>query len=69
MSEKAKQLRNIYKAGVRVRLTNMDGEPQMPQGLEGKVDFFDDAGQIHVKWENGSTLALIEGVDKFEIVE
>ncbi len=69
MSEKAKQLRNIYKAGVRVRLTNMDGEPQMPQGLEGKVDFVDDAGQIHVKWENGSTLALIEGVDKFEIVE
>ena len=69
MSEKAKQLRNIYKAGVRVRLTNMDGEPQMPQGLEGKVDFVDDAGQIHVKWKNGSTLALIEGVDKFEIVE
>ena len=69
MSEKAKQLRNIYKAGVRVRLTNMDGEPQMPQGLEGKVDFVDDAGQIHVKWKNGSTLALIEGVDKFEIVD
>ena len=69
MSKKAKQLRNIYKAGVRVRLTNMDGEPQMPQGLEGKVDFVDDAGQIHVKWKNGSTLALIEGVDKFEIVE
>jgi hypothetical protein len=69
MNEKAKSLRNIYKAGVRVRLTNMDGEPQMPQGLEGKVDFVDDAGQIHVKWENGSTLALIEGVDKFEIVE
>ena len=69
MNEKAKQLRNIYKAGVRVRLTNMDGEPQMPQGLEGKVDFVDDAGQIHVKWKNGSTLALIEGVDKFEIVE
>lgn len=51
-------LRNHYKSGTRVELINMKGEPQMPEGLEGTVDFVDDMGQIHVSWDNGSTLAL-----------
>lgn len=37
----------------------------MPDGLKGKVDFVDDAGQIHVSWENGRSLALIPGADSF----
>jgi hypothetical protein len=32
----------------------------------GKVDFVDDTGQIHVLWDNGSSLALTCGVDKFK---
>ena len=28
----------------------------------------DDAGQIHVKWENGSSLALLYDEDDFEII-
>ena len=68
-SEELKNLRNIYKAGVRVRLTSMYCEPQMTEGLEGTVDSVDDAGQIRVSWENGSTLALIEGVDAFKIIK
>ena len=68
-SEKIKKLRNVYKAGVRVRLTSMYCEPQMTEGLEGTVDYVDDAGQIHMSWKNGSTLALNKGADTFEIIK
>lgn len=58
-----------YKPGTNIRLISMSGESQMKEGLMGTVDFIDDIGQIHMKWENGSSLALIEGVDKFEVVK
>ena len=47
----------------------MEGKSQMPKGLEGIIDYVDDAPQIHVNWENGSSLALIPEVDKFEIIK
>ena len=68
-SEKLKQLRDTYKAGVRVRLIHMYDEPQMAKGLEGTVEDVDDIGQIHVRWDNGSGLALIVGADLFEIIK
>ena len=68
-SEKLKQLRDTYKAGVRVRLIHMYDEPQMAKGLEGTVEHIDDIGQIHVRWDNGSGLALIVGADLFEIIK
>lgn len=49
-------------------LISMDDIQAPPQGTRGKVVYVDDAGQIHVKWENGSSLALIPGVDKFKVV-
>lgn len=63
-ADRVKMLRKRYPEGTRLCLDNMEGEPQMPPGLKGRVSFVDDAGQIHVKWENGSTLALTE-VDSF----
>ena len=42
---------------------------EISEGLEGTVDYVDDAGQIHMSWKNGSTLALNKGVDKFEILK
>ena len=35
----------------------------MPPGLQGTVAFIDDAGQIHMHWENGRSLAIVPGVD------
>lgn len=58
-----------YPKGTRVELDNMSGEPQMPQGLKGTVKFVDDIGQIHVAWNNGSSLALVPGEDSFHKIE
>ena len=37
-------------------------------GTEGEVDFVDDAGQLHMKWDNGRSLALIPGEDRFTVL-
>lgn len=50
-------IKSKYTSGMRVRLINMSGEPQMYCGLEGTVRIIDDMGQIHVKWDNGFSLA------------
>lgn len=38
-------------------------------GALGTVDHVDDAGQIHMKWDNGGGLALVPEEDDFEIIE
>lgn len=62
-------LKERYPEGTGICLDEMEGEPQMPAGLKGKVFVVDDMGQIHLEWENGSTLALVPGVDKFHKIE
>lgn len=54
--------------GERIRCINMVDEMPVPSGTEGTVKHIDDLGQIHVKWDNGSTLALIPETDEFELV-
>ena len=63
--EQVERLRKSYPVGSRICLEHMEGEQGMPDGLKGNVDFVDDAGQIHVSWENGRSLALLPGVDSF----
>lgn len=63
--KKIESLRKRYPKGTKICLDAMDGEKQMPSGLRGEVFSVDDIGQIHVQWENGSTLALLPGVDQF----
>ena len=61
------RLREQYPKGTRVRLIKMnDPYREMLPGLEGEVQFIDDAGSIHVAWSNGSSLAVIYGVDRIE---
>ncbi|MFR8237865.1 MAG: DUF4314 domain-containing protein [Dorea sp.] len=59
------RLREQYPAGTRICLDSMDGEAGMPQGLEGTVQYVDDAGQLGISWDNGRSLSLIPGVDSF----
>ena len=44
--EKVARLREQYPAGTRICLNSMDGEAGMPQGLEGTVQYVDDAGPV-----------------------
>lgn len=51
-------------AGRRVELISTnDPDSTNGPGLKGTILFADDAGTIHVKWDNGSTLGLIPGED------
>ena len=60
-------LREEYPAGTRVELIEMnDPYREMPTGLKGTVQLVDDAGGIHINWDNGSTLAAIHGFDKIK---
>ena len=59
------EIREMYPKDTRLILKEMANEPQMKEGLKGSVDHVDDSGQIHMKWENGSSLALNIDEDKF----
>ena len=56
-------LRSVYKKGARVQLEYMDDVQAPPKGTKGTVLFVDDIGSVHVKWDNGSSLALAYGAD------
>ena len=58
-----------YPPGTRIRLNSMN-DPYAPvtPGTEGVVDLVDDAGQLHMKWDNGRTLAIIPGEDSFTVL-
>lgn len=63
--QQVERLRKRYPKGTCICLDHMEEEQGMPDGLKGKVDFIDDAGQIHITWENGRTLPVIPEIDSF----
>ena len=66
--EEIARLKEKYSKGTPIRLYNMAGETSVPPGSKGIVDHVDDIGQIHMKWENGSCLALNVEEDRFDII-
>ena len=67
--EQIAALREQYPRGTKVELLGMDDPQAPPTGTMGEVMGVDDAGQILVRWETGSSLSLIPGVDSFRIAE
>ena len=63
------RLREKYPVGTKIQLISMHDEkyPVLP-GTVGEVTHIDDMGSIHMKWENGSSLAIIPEVDSFKVV-
>lgn len=52
---------------MRVRLIRTtDPHTQLVPGAEGTVVQVDDLGTVHVRWDDGGTLGLIPGVDKWD---
>ena len=67
--KKLNMIKKLYPKGTKIKLINMKDDYPVPSGTKGVVDFIDGAGQIQMKWDNGSSLALIYGVDEFVIIK
>ena len=66
--EEVERIKEKYPKGTPIRLYSMEGEHTVPPGSRGVVEHVDDIGQIHMKWENGSSLALNVEEDRFDII-
>lgn len=64
MKERVAQLRNQYPKGTKIELLEMDDVQAPPIGTVGTVYGVDDLGSLLVRWENGSSLSVIDGVDR-----
>ena len=57
-------LRQAYPTGTRVELLQMEDVQAPPIGTQGTVYAVDDTGSLMVRWDNGSRLNVIFGVDR-----
>lgn len=68
--ETVERYRRQYPAGTTIMLDAMPDDPYpVPAGTLGTVTDVDDAGQVHIRWRNGRSLAVIPGHDSFHIVQ
>lgn len=59
-------MKDSYPPGTRIMLISMDDPyAPIPSGMKGTVDYVDDAAQIHMRWDNGRTLAIVPEEDDF----
>lgn len=62
----AQRMKDNYPSGTRIMLLSMDDPyAPIPSGAKSTVVHVDDAAQIHMKWDNGRTLAIVPGEDSF----
>lgn len=66
--QEVERLKERYPKGTRIRLVEMRDPQAVEAGMTGTVEAVDDAGSIHMKWDNGRGLALIPGEDSFEVL-
>ena len=59
------ELRLNYPPGTRIVLDYMEDNWAVPSGTRGSVTQVDDAGTIHMKWDNGRSLGIVPQVDQF----
>ena len=68
--DEVSRIRSRYPEGTIVECIEMKDEGYaVPRGVRGVVYLVDDIGSIHVKWENGSSLALLEDIDRFKVIK
>jgi hypothetical protein len=67
--KEVESIKEQYPVGTKIELISMD-DPYAPieAGMQGVIDLVDDAGGIHMQWDNGRTLALVPGEDQFKVI-
>ena len=63
-----RKMETLY-LGKTIVLHSMKDPYAPPGGTKGVCTHVDDMGQIHMKWDTGSSLPLIHGLDNFEVIE
>ena len=64
--EVVERLKKEYPKGTRIVLISMDDPySRLVSGDKGTVNYVDAGGTIHMKWDRGSRLGLVYGVDSF----
>lgn len=61
--ETLERLRKEYPIGTRVELVQMDDCQAPPVGTHGTVTGIDDTGSLLMRWDTGSGLNVVYGVD------
>ena len=61
-------LRSQYTPGKRVELLQMEDIQAPPVGTKGTVIGIDDTGSLMVRWDNGSSLNVLYGIDRCRII-
>lgn len=56
-------------AGQRIMIIEMDDTQAPPPNTMGTIKGIDGIGQIHVQWDNGSTLAVQPVGDRYQIFD
>lgn len=67
--EIVEMVRTQFPVGTRVVLEQMDDFQAPPIGTKGTVRGVDDTASIMVRWDNGSRLHVVYGVDRCRKVE
>lgn len=66
--QEIERLKERYPKGTRILLVEMRDPQAVEAGMTGTVEAVDDAGSIHMNWDNGRGLALIPGEDSFKVL-
>ena len=62
--EEVEQVRRKYPPGTMIMLIPMDDPQAPPPGTIGEVVGVDDTASLLVKWQTGSTLNVLYGIDQ-----
>ncbi len=63
------KIKEEYPIGTIIEVINMqDDYNPIEKGTQGEIVKVDDAGTLHMKWDNGRTLGIVVGVDSFKVI-